>query len=95
MKTSYFLIAISSLLPLAQTLAQNLAQTPGPYIIASPNGPSEPQPELTRFDLDFPGGTPSDLVAAIQRAMHRPLNAIVPDEYDDIRVPAVKMSHVS
>ena len=50
---------------------------------------------LTRFDLDFPGGTPKELVAAIQKAMDRPLNAIVPDEFADIALPALKMSNVN
>jgi len=27
---------------------------------------------LTKFDLDFPGGSPNELVAAIQKAMGRP-----------------------
>jgi hypothetical protein len=50
---------------------------------------------LTRFSLDFPGGTPKELVAAIQKATGKPLNAIVPDEYGDIRIPALKMSNVN
>jgi hypothetical protein len=30
---------------------------------------------LTSFDLDFPGGTPGELVAAIRKASRIPLNA--------------------
>jgi hypothetical protein len=58
---------------------------------------SQPSPsqELTRFDLDFPGGTPEALVEAIQKAMGRPLNAIVPDEYANFKLPALKMSNVN
>lgn len=51
-------------------------------------------PALTKFNLDFPGGTPGELVAAIQKAMGKPLNATIPDEYADARVPALKMNHV-
>jgi hypothetical protein len=50
---------------------------------------------LTKFNLDFPGGTPKELVAAIQKAMARPLNAIVPDEFADTRLPALKMTLVN
>jgi len=49
---------------------------------------------LTRFNLDFPGGTPKELVAAIEKATGRPLNAIVADEFADTKLPAVKMSSV-
>lgn len=51
--------------------------------------------ELTRFDLDFPGGTPRQLVSAIQSAMGRPLNAVVPDEFADTKLPALKMNSVN
>lgn len=73
--------------------APTLIPTPG---MRMPMGMSQPQPaELTRFSLDFPGGTPGALVAAIEKAMGKPLNAIVPDEYADIKIPALKMSNVN
>jgi hypothetical protein len=49
---------------------------------------------LTKFDLDFPGGTPNELVAAIQKAMGRPLNAIVPTDYAGLKLPSLKMKSV-
>lgn len=49
---------------------------------------------LTRFDLDFPGGTPRQLVAAIEKAMGKPLNAIIPAEYSDVQLPSLKMNNV-
>jgi hypothetical protein len=49
---------------------------------------------LTKFDLDFPGGSPNELVAAIQKAMDRPLNAIVPTEYASLKLPPLKMKGV-
>lgn len=52
------------------------------------------QPNLTKFDLDFPGGTPGELAAAIQKAMGRPLNAIVPVEYASRKLPPMKMKGV-
>src|SRR5438477_730950 len=52
---------------------------------------SEP---LTKFDLDFRGGTPKELAAAIQEASGRPLNVIVPEEFADTKLPALKMKNV-
>jgi len=49
---------------------------------------------LAKFDLDFPGGTPGELVAAIQKAMGRPLNAIVPSDYASLKLPSLKMKGV-
>src|SRR3954462_8724108 len=63
---------------------------PPPPPVAGPN-----TEEPTKFDLDFPGGTPKELVAAIQKALRRRLNAIVPEEFADVRLPALKMDHVS
>ena len=50
---------------------------------------------LTKFNLDFPGGTPKELVAAIEKAMGKPLNAIVPDEFANTKLPALKMNSVN
>ena len=52
------------------------------------------EPSLTKFSLDFPGGTPKELVSAIQKATGRPLNAIVPDELATTKLPALKMNSV-
>jgi hypothetical protein len=51
-------------------------------------------PALTKFDLDFRGGTPRQLALAIENALRRPLNVIVPDEFADIKLPALKMNGV-
>jgi len=56
---------------------------------------STPGPELTRFDLNFPGGTPKELVEAIEKAWLKPLNAIIPDELANMRLPALKMNAVT
>jgi hypothetical protein len=56
--------------------------------------PAVEESGLTKFNLDFPGGTPGELVAAIQKATDRPLNAIVPPEYADQKLPALKMNNV-
>lgn len=50
---------------------------------------------LSRFDLDFPGGTPVQLVEAIGRAMGKSLNAIVPPDASDVRLPHFKLRSVT
>ncbi len=52
-------------------------------------------PELTAFNLDFPGGTPAELVAAIEKAMGRPLNVIIPEDSAHVKLPALKMNNVT
>lgn len=52
-------------------------------------------PKLARFNLNFPGGTPHELVAAIEKAMGKPLNIIIPDEYANESIPALKMNQVN
>jgi len=49
---------------------------------------------LTKFNLDFPGGTPQELVAAIQKATGKPLNAIIPPEDADLQLPPLKMNNI-
>ncbi len=55
---------------------------------------SEPS-KLTKFNLDFPGGNPKQLVAAIEKATGRPLNVVIPDEYAEERISALRMTQVT
>jgi hypothetical protein len=50
---------------------------------------------LTKFDLDFTGGTPQDLVKAIEKATHKTLNVIIPEENADLKIPAVSVKNVT
>src|ERR1044071_3265716 len=63
----------------------------------SPGSPetSESESKLIRFSLDFHGGTPAELVKAIEKATSKPLNAIIPDDSADVRLPALKMNDVN
>jgi hypothetical protein len=105
MNNSYSLTAVLLALALASALGQ-----PSPGVPANPAAPptqdfstrlqaqiNRPLAEqgLTRFDLDFPGGEPKDLVQAIQKAMGRPVNAIVPDEFAATKLPTLKMKNVT
>ncbi len=94
------LLAAISVWPLGAALAQPAAvSSPGTAVPSSTAFPSRSRVQgteaLTSFDLNFPGGEPRELVAAIQKAMGRPLNVIIPDEYADIKLPALKMSNVN
>ena len=80
----------------ALALPSVLAQSPPPVGLTpaprSSAGASEPA--LTNFDLDFLGGTPKQLVTSIQGSMGKPLNALIPPEYADTKLPPLKMSNV-
>lgn len=52
-------------------------------------------PKLTKFNLDFPGGNPKQLVAAIEKATGRPLNVVIPDEYTSESISALRMTQVT
>ena len=56
---------------------------------------NQDSPGLTTFNIDFPGGAPKELVAAIQKATKRPLNVIIPAEYADTKLPPLKMNGVN
>src|SRR6266566_1562223 len=56
--------------------------------------PSQEQ-NLVKFDMDFPGGTPRQLVEAIEKASGKSLNAIIPDEHADLKLPPLKMKSVT
>ncbi len=68
------------------------AQLPSPGF---PPPPSKPLSQLTLFDLDFPGGSPTMLVKAIEKAMGKPLNAIIPPEDEILLIPPLKMRSVT
>jgi hypothetical protein len=50
---------------------------------------------LPRFDLDFPGGTPKNLVEAIKKATGKPLNTVIPNDCADLRIPEVSVKNVT
>jgi hypothetical protein len=51
--------------------------------------------QQVKFDLDFPGGTASQLVAAIEKASSKPLNAIIPVEFREAQLPSLRMKSVT
>jgi hypothetical protein len=90
MKKSIFLAASLLALNLTPVWGQDnytLAFAPG-------NQPALEATNLTKFNLDFPGGTPKELVAAIEKATKKPLNAIIPTEDGNLQMPPLKMNDV-
>jgi hypothetical protein len=101
MKISKYLALGLLAISLTPVFGQPTPQTPGDFnqrlqtIINKADGSSESQTQnLTRFNLDFPGGTPKDLVAAIEKATGKPLNVIIPIENADVQLPPLKMNDV-
>jgi hypothetical protein len=70
------------------------AQNPPPPMPV-PRVQSTPPP-LTRFDLDFPGGTPGQFVKAVSKALGKNVNVIIsPADVDQKIIPAIKMEKVT
>ena len=61
-------------------------------VAADPNAAA--LPVLSKFSLDFPGGSPSQFVEAIEKAMNKPLNFIINQEDEDMTIPPLKMNDV-
>lgn len=61
--------------------------------------PADEHKSLPRFDLDFPGGTPRDLVNAVDKALSglRPyrLNVIIPEDCEQLKIPTIKVENVT
>jgi hypothetical protein len=95
MKTPRFLAACLLALAITTAWGGQPAPTPPPHPIEPPppSGSSEKR-GLTKFDLDFSGGSPRDLVVTIQSAMGQPLNALVAEEFNNVKLPPLKMRNV-
>lgn len=76
------------------TFTGNQPLTPLTFAQRVAQASNQDQPKLTTFDLDFPGGTPAELVNAIEKATGKPLNAIIRTEDADTQLPPLKMNKV-
>jgi len=106
MKKTFCLAFILSALTLPSALAQPgqppLPTIPNPGPIQERNrriqaqaGPSTDSSALTKFNLDFPGGTPRKLADAIEKSMGIPVNIIIPEEYSEAKLPPIKVTGVT
>jgi hypothetical protein len=102
MKKSICLVASLLTFNLTSVFGQPMTTPPPPAgdfhqrlqaIIDRANPPAN-QPALTKFNLDFPGGTPAQLVKVIEKATGKPLNALIPTEDADVQMPPLKMNDV-
>lgn len=91
-KLILFLIGCS-LLSVPAALAQATAGGLQTFQINTGTTPTEKQD--IKFDLDFPGGTPEKLVKAIEKSAGKPLNAIIPSEFANEQLPALRMKSVT
>lgn len=57
--------------------------------------PAAKSSEPVRFNLDFPGGTPKELAAAIAKASGKPCNLIAGPSAVDVKLPAIKVEGVT
>jgi len=82
--------------PLAAFAQEPQPSVPGPGR-PRPAQPARPEqsPELKHFNLDFPGGTPGALAAAISKASTIHLNLIIPVEYADTQIMPLKVEGVT
>jgi hypothetical protein len=70
---------------------------PPPSRVAPPGPPGQNRDEsqLAHFDLDFPGGTPAELLQAIEKASGVHVNAVIPIESANTGIPPLKMKNVT
>lgn len=106
MKKIFCFAVILSVLPICSAPAQPSTIPPRPlpgpntfqeqvqHLVQNAGGQAE-SAELTTFNLDFPGGTPRQLADAIEKAMGKPINVIVPDEHAATKIPAIKVTGVT
>lgn len=98
MKNQFLLSLSLIVLSLAPSFGQVPPPPPFPTPQRSPLAPGQGQAAthtLTQFSLDFPGGMPRQLIAAIEKAMGKPVNAIIPAEHADVKLPPLKMNNVN
>jgi len=95
MKQIIVLLATGCFLSCQPIFGQQASQQLPPGVVPQRPPDSTTDSNLTRFDLNFPGGTPKELVEAIEKTSRKPLNAIIPDELAKMRLPALKMNGVT
>jgi hypothetical protein len=95
MKPTPLPLLIALLLAIAPIGSAQESRPAPPRVFVGGGGAIEHQSQLTVFDLDFKGGTPKELVAAISQAMGRSLNAIVPDDVSGTTIPALNLTGVT
>ena len=89
LKTSILLLLSTA----ATLLAQAPVPSPQPTRQAVQNAPAVG--DLSRFDLDFRGGTPKELVDSLGQAMGKQVNVIIIDSASKVRLPPVRVRNAT
>ena len=94
MKKCFLLLLAGSILPIIMAFGQPVGV---PYAVSPPDGYVlvKNTNSLPKFDLDFSGGTPKDLVKAVEKVTGKPLNAVIPDDCADLKIPAASVKNVT
>jgi hypothetical protein len=99
MKHLLILIAAAgALFATANTFAQQPEVTPGAAPSASPpaKATNAPQrPEWMRMNIDFAGGSPAELLAAIKKVSNQTPNVLIHPDAATVTIPAFKLRDVS
>lgn len=101
MKLRFFvavLLACAAALPAAgQTPTIQPVPVPsgGVAVFGAPSPPPSAATDDPKFDLDFAGGSPADLVAAIGEASGHPVNVIIPAEAALTELPRMNLRNVT
>lgn len=75
--------------PKPQFGSGQMSQPPDGYVLVKITN------SLTKFDLDFPGGTPEELVKAVEKATDKTLNTVIPDECKGLPIPAFSVKNTT
>jgi hypothetical protein len=100
MKKFLLLFSLGSLMFLTPANAQDAVSNSNPslplYLDPQTGLPITPsQPNLPRFDLSFSGGTPKELVRAVEKETGQTLNAIIPKGSEDVKLPELHLKDVT
>ena len=98
MKTLRLASAILAIGSLTLGLDRSFGQAPAFGVARAPLPYGAQPPEQPTFDIDFPGGTPKQLLDAVQKAAKIPINAIIPDSVRvpaDFTIPPLKLRNVT
>ncbi len=63
--------------------------------VPNPQQDSKEPSEGIRFDLNFPGGSAQELIAALSEASGQPVNAIIPESADRFVMPPLNLHNVT
>src|SRR5688572_10108492 len=96
-----FLLTSATVMLASEAFAQNApprAATiapPRPGAVPALDASGLPAGEEARFDLKFPGGPVKEFVAAVNKALGKPVNVVIPKEAEATLIPAVEMYRVT